>query len=62
MSGLQPLSSDDTRLVANNLWMAICLLPKHRHNKDRAAEDCPTCSAKDYMIKAFKTFKRVGDK
>lgn len=61
MSGLAPLTSDESRQVVNHLWKAIQVMPNHRHNKNTSVEDCGTCVAKEHLIKAFRTFKRLGE-
>lgn len=59
---LQPLNDKDTMKVANEVWKAIEVIPKHRHNQKMVAEFCSICIAHSHLINAFHIFKRVGEK
>lgn len=62
-SNLQPLNSEDTRLVVQHVWKALTALPNHRHNSRGNPADCGECIAKVNLIKAYQImFKRFGEK
>jgi len=60
-SNLQPLTSEETRKVADHIWRALEAIPKHRHNKGGNADYCDTCVAYQNLIAAFRVFKRFGE-
>ena len=61
VSNLRPLTSEESRIVANHIFEALKLLPRHRHTKGVNPNDCDNCVMIRHLVAAFKTFRKFGE-
>jgi hypothetical protein len=49
-----PATAEQIAAVHHALWMALVMIPKHKHRTAVAEDDCSTCTARRYLNEAYK--------
>jgi hypothetical protein len=53
-----PMTAEQVSDLHHDLWMAMVMVPKHKHRSAQAEDDCSVCSTRRYLNKAYRQLPR----